>query len=165
MRHLLPESFWRARPTSANHPPSIALHSSGNATTTRATFTLVGRDVDGQDDIYRLYFLVNSSPRTEPNSCHGFYDRISNAIYLYNDALTVAMGPITPGSGDVLQNGQCSVQGSSSSVVAGSGTDFTMRIGIELKGAFASRQKVYAWAKDSGRLDSGWVETATWRIQ
>ena len=40
------------------------------------------------------------------NTCHGFYDGASNGIYLYNDALTALLGPLTPGTSGTLQNGQ-----------------------------------------------------------
>ena len=59
-----------------------------------------------------MYFLVNPTPSIPQNTCHGFYDRATNGIYLYNDALTVLLGPLTPGTSGTLQNSQCVVYGS-----------------------------------------------------
>ena len=87
-----------------------------NPTVSPQTFTFTGRDQDGYGDIARMYFLINGSATTTLNICYGYYDRPTNAIYLYNDALTGVLGPITPGAGGNLQNAQCTVDGSASSV-------------------------------------------------
>ena len=45
----------------------------------------IARDIDGGVDIARLYFLVASTAAPTAGGCHGFYDRATNGLYLYND--------------------------------------------------------------------------------
>ena len=47
------------------------------------TFTFTGRDANGFADIQRFYFLVKGYASIPAGSCHGFYDRPSNAIFRY----------------------------------------------------------------------------------
>src|SRR5262249_18779015 len=108
-------------PVSPPTPPSVVSGTPSVSTITPQTFTFTGRDPDGYSDIYRMYFLVNPTAEIPVNTCHGYYDRASNGLYLYNDALTVAMGPLTPGSSATLQNGQCVVYGSSSVLLSAAG--------------------------------------------
>jgi hypothetical protein len=144
-------------------PPSVVSGTPANPTTTPQTFTVTGRDPDGYADILRVYFLINTDPVTGPNICHGYYERPSNTLYLYDDALVNATGPLAPGSPSTLQNSQCIVYGSSSSLVSATGTDVTLNIGLGLKrGYSASQKKVYFWVKDNENHDTGWVKTGTW---
>jgi hypothetical protein len=129
----------------------------------RQVFSVTGRDADGYDDIYRIYFLVNTTPTTAANGCHGFYDRNLNAFFLYDDALKVAMGPLYPGSQGVLENSRCIVQGRSSSLVSASGTEVDINLGLQLKGAVSSDEKVYFWVKDEESHETGWLAAATWK--
>jgi hypothetical protein len=132
-------------------------------TASAQTFTFTARDPDGFADIYMVYFLVNPSPNIPTNTCHGFYNRIANAFYLYNDGLSSALGPITPGTSSSLQNSQCILYAASSSLVSASGTDLTITISIGLKSAFATTsQNVYLWIKDTQGHDTGWVQTSAW---
>ena len=62
------------------------------------TLTATGRDPNGFADINRVYFQVYGNSSVPVNSCHGMYDRALNAFYLYNDALTILQGPLTPGA-------------------------------------------------------------------
>src|SRR5205814_2357506 len=119
-------------------------------TTTPQTFTFTGRDPDGFADILRIYFLINTSPSIPTNTCHGFYDRSSNGLYLYNDTLSSLMGPLTPGAAGQLQNSQCVVNGATSALVSAAGTDLTFKLGLSLQGAYlGTNQNVYLWVKDN----------------
>jgi uncharacterized membrane protein YqaE (UPF0057 family) len=150
-------------PTVASPAPSVVSGSPTSTTSVSQTFTFVGRDAAGYSDIYRIYFLINSSPTIPANTCHGFYDRPSNTLYLYNDAVTAAMGPLTPGSSSVLQNSQCRLNGATSQVVSTSGTDITLNIGLTVLGSYVgTSHNVYLWVKDSQGIDTGWVQTGTW---
>lgn len=126
------------------------------------TFSFAGRDPNGFADIYRIYFVVNPSAGTPQNTCHGFYDRASNGIYLYNDAMTAVTGPLVPGAAGTLFNTQCQIHGDGSSV-ASSGTDVVLNLKMRLLGTYGSTSKgVYLWVVDMSGLGTGWVQTATW---
>jgi hypothetical protein len=113
--------------------------------------------------ISRLYFLVNSTATIPVNTCHGFYDRASNSVYLYNDPLTALLVPITPGGSGSTANNQCSIDAAGSKVVAAPGTDVVVDLKMTLLGTFGSASKsVYIWVQDNGGLGTGWVQTGTW---
>jgi hypothetical protein len=119
-------------------------------------------DGNGHADIFRIYFLVDTAPSTSAGGCHGFYDRASNGIYLYNDALTAVTGPIIPGAAGTIQNGQCAIDGAASSVTA-SGIDVVLNLNITRHGAYASGAKtLYFWVKDSANNDTGWIVGSNW---
>jgi len=150
-------------PLAAPQPPAVI---SGTPTATNVspqTFTFTGRDPNGATDMGRMYFLVNSSPTIPQNVCHGFYDRPSNGLYLYNDSITVLMGPLTPGSSGSLQNTHCTIYGTGSALVSAAGTDLVVNIRIGLTGLFSLKtQKVYLWIVDNAQTGTGWVQTSTW---
>ena len=149
--------------TTANNPPSVVSGSPTSSTTASQTFTFVARDPDGYGDIYRIYFLVNPNSTIPANTCHGYYDTSTNAFYLYNDGLTVAQGPLTPGSSASLQNSQCTLNGTGSTIVSTTGTDITLTTGLTLSSAYgASAKNVYLWVKDKESHDTGWIQTGSW---
>jgi len=146
-----------------NVPPTVVSGTPANPTTTPQTFTFTARDANGSANIDRIYFLVNTTPNVPVNSCHGFYDRATNAIYLYNDAVTVLQGPLTPGAGGILQNSQCGVNGPASALVSGAGADLTISLNLSLLGNYGViTQNVYIWVTDRESNGTGWVKTSTW---
>jgi hypothetical protein len=147
------------------HYPAVVSGTPAVSSVTPQVFTFTGQDLDGYGDIDTIYFEVNTWPSAAPNSCHGFYKRAQNAFYLYNDALTVLMGPLSPGTPATLQNSRCVVYGSSSSVVSASGFNLVINVGLGLQGPYAgTRQNVYLWVKDNEGRDTGWVETGAWNL-
>lgn len=148
-----------------NVAPTVVSGTPTTSTTTPQTFTFTTRDANGSANIDRIYFLVNTTPDVPVNSCHGFYLRATNGIYLYNDALTVLLGPLTPGSGGILQNSQCAINGTTSALVSGAGTDLTISLGMSLLGGYAAvSQSVYIWVIDKESNGTGWVKTSTWGV-
>jgi predicted lipoprotein with Yx(FWY)xxD motif len=146
---------------SVGQPPAVVSGTPSNATASPQTFVFTARDPDGFADIAYVYFLVNGNPTIPQNTCHGYYSRATNGLYLFNDALTAAYGPLTPGSSGVLQNSQCLVYGSGSSVVA-SGTDLILTMTFGSQGNYVNGKNVYLWVKDNEGHDTGWVQTGSW---
>jgi hypothetical protein len=147
-----------------SQPPVVLPGTPVNPTGSPQVFEFKGRDPNGYTNIFRLYFVVNNIPGVSVNGCHGFYDQLSNALYLYNDSLTGLIGPVVPGTQSVLQNSQCRIDGASSSIPFAAGTDLTVRVGISLLGSFgASNQNVYVWVKDQQNQDTGWWQVAVWK--
>lgn len=144
-------------------PPTLVSTSPASPTGSPQAFTVVARDTNGFTDISRIYFQVYSSPTVPANSCHGFYDRASNALVLYNDALTVALGPLTPGGAGTVSNSQCTLNAATSTPVTASGTDLTVTFGLSLNGTYGLvQQKVYFWVTDAAATGTGWVQGSTW---
>ena len=154
-----PISSWNNRP---NSPPSISPLSSlpaGNPLTFNNTIS----DPDGANDINRIYFLLARNPNVTTGSCHGFYDRAQNAVYLYNDDLTVLLGPITPGTPNRLQNSQCAVN--SPYPVVSTSQVLSWWTNITRQGSYRTDDlNMYLWAVDNAGAGTGWVRSATWSL-
>ncbi|MBL8240042.1 MAG: hypothetical protein JNM66_21655 [Bryobacterales bacterium] len=145
-------------------PPILAAATPSASSTVTQTFSATARDPNGFADLSRIYFLVNDSPTIPSGSCHGFYDRATNSILLYNDALSAVSGPITPGTSGTVQNSQCAVNGASSSVTA-SGTDLVLNLNITRQGAYATGAKtLYFWVVDNANAGTGWIAASTWTL-
>ena len=157
---VVPEFVWKRQPS--NHPPTVVSVLPAITSVPSQTFTVIGRDPDGHGNIFRMYFLVSATPVPSRNTCHGFYDRATHEIYLYDDELKVAMGPLFPGSTGVLQNSQCSIDGSLTSVSETSETELTMSIGLLLKESYRSKQQVYFAMNDIDQHNTGWIQTGNW---
>jgi hypothetical protein len=150
---------------SGPQPPAVVSGTPVNPVGSPQTLTLTGRDANGATDISRVYFLLNGTATIPANVCHGFYDRTVNGVFLYNDALSVLQGPLTPGSGGAIRNSQCEISGSTTALVSSSGTDLVLQLGMKLQGPFATgTQKVYLWVVDAGGNGTGWVQTGTWTM-
>jgi hypothetical protein len=147
----------------SNVPPTIVSGTPNLPVGSPQNFTFLARDLNGVSDIYRLYFLVNTDSSIPQNTCHGLYDRQTNSVYLYNDALTAPIGPLTPGASGKIENSQCVINGPASALYLNTGNDLGLKLDIGLKGSFASKShKVYLWAQDLQNSGTGWVQTATW---
>ncbi|HEU0122002.1 MAG TPA: FG-GAP-like repeat-containing protein [Bryobacteraceae bacterium] len=143
--------------------PTVVSGTPTNPTSSPQTFSFTVRDLNGSADINRVYFLINPTPTIPVNTCHGLYDRATNALYLFNDSLTAVSGPLVLGTSGTIQNSQCSVDGLTSALISGAGTDVTFNLGMSLRGGFASStQNIYIWVVDKGNSGTGWVKTGTW---
>jgi hypothetical protein len=124
-------------------------------------FTATYRDTDGFADI-RTARLVMGSSTALNNNCAIELDRVRNQMFLYNDAGTALLGPVTPGSSSVLQNSQCSIQGTGSSVSwASERNELIWYVNV----SFNTRplRNVYLSVTDLSGLGSGWKTVGTWR--
>ena len=127
-------------------------------------FLITARDANGASDINRIYFLVNSDTSIPINSCHGFYDRASNAIFLYNDNLTALTGPLTPGAAGTIQNTNCAINGAVS-YVSQTSTDVVVNLNITRQSTFATGTKnLYVWITDNANTGTGWQLASAWTI-
>jgi len=142
--------------------PAIISVTPSTAATASQAFSATIRDPNGFATISRVYFLVNSTPNVPSNTCHGFYDRGQNAVFLYIDGLIGLAGPLVPGSATVIQNSQCALSGTGLSV-SGSGTDLALALEINKKVPFLPGGKnLYFRAVDQDNLGTGWQQGATW---
>ena len=138
-----------------NQPPTLTAPAPiPNLTGANQSLTATVTDLNGASDISRIYFLLNADISIPQNSCHGFYDRATNAVYLYNDALTALEGPLTPGSGNAIGNTRCQINGPSTGVLAGP-SSLQLTLGWTRK--TSAPAKLYLWAVDSQSAGTGWV--------
>ncbi len=121
------------------------------------------RDGNGFGDIKIIYFLMNLEPNIPKNTCHGYYERDTNAFFLYRDNLESPMGPLKPGPDGKLENSQCVIYAANSGIASTAGSELTIRLGFEMKGEQAARyQNFYLLAKDNAMAETGWVRTGGW---
>src|SRR5450755_4040670 len=97
------------------------------------------------------------------SGCSMTYSNGSNGLYLASDNRTSWLGPLTPGSSGTLQNSQCTLYGTGSSVSI-SGTQLTMTVSLSFTAAFAGTKGVYLWASDSAGDSTGVLEMGNWTV-
>lgn len=137
-------------------PTNVSISpSSGTLGTAAITLTSVYDDADGYGDIRYCYLLVNDS-LGQSNAVVALFDRMTNRVYLKNDAGTSWGTGYTPGSAVVLQNNQCFLRVAETSAV-GAGSSFTVNWRIALKEPFATKAlNAYMYVRDYGSFTDGW---------
>ncbi len=98
-------------------------------------------------------------PDGSANSCYVTYAPGTNLLYLENNAGNGTTS-ITPGSG-TLSNSQCTINGSSSSVVL-SGTTLTLNLAVTASSTYTGIQDIFMYASDNSLANTGWVNKGTW---
>lgn len=145
-------------------PPTLPAVSPTTSSTATQTFALTARDPNGVPDLQRIYFLIGTNTTVPAGGCHGFYDRASNAVYLYNDTLSALSTALTPGSGATIQNSQCRINGSATTVST-TLTDIVLNLNITRQGSYATGAKnLYVWVTDTAGPGTGWLTAATWSL-
>nr|MDQ2899903.1 hypothetical protein [Acidobacteriota bacterium] len=111
-------------------------------------------DPDGGADLNLVYILFNTSPSLV-NACAAAYDQPNNALYLFNDAGTGLLGPLTRGGAGSVSNSRCTLNAAGSSVLPGP-TDLKVNFNFSFKPAFVGTKNIYLSASDLGGLvDAG----------
>ena len=125
------------------------------------TFALRYSDTAGLSDLAVLWVWFNASFATSSsNSCLAYYDNATDLVYLLNDAATLWMSGYR-GSGATLQNSQCSIQ-LSGTTVTGSGNTLTLTLPVVFKPAFAGPKTIFMYAANVTGTSSGWQTLGTW---
>ena len=145
--------------TLGNRPPTAASVTPSTGTGLNATLALAYSDADGFADLNPVYTLISGALDAR-NACYVIY-YASNALYLVSDNAQTTLGPITPGSSGSVQNSQCTLNGTGSSV-ATSGNNLTLNLALTFKAGFTGTKTVYMQAQDVAGASSGWVSKGTW---
>ena len=142
-------------------PPSAVSVTPSSGSGPAQTFAFLYSHPNGYAAISSVSVIVNST-LTRAGGCSLLYYRGSNTLYLQNDPATAWLGPITPGQSGALQNSQCTVNATTSSV-AGSGTNLSVNLALNFTPSFAGNKYTYMEVFD-GVQDSGWVQRGTWNV-
>ena len=105
--------------------------------------------------------LINHDPDGRM-ACYVYFDRASNSFLLVNDAGDKTTR-IARGAAAHLENSQCDLDGSASSVEA-SGNQLTMRVSLAFKHPFSGKMNVYLYSDDTGGKSTGFQKAGTWLI-
>ena len=145
-------------PTLGTLTPSVLT----SASATAQTFTAIYSDADGYANIKQTYLKVHNTA----NGIYLRYNRLTNKLYLYNDAGTATVGNCTPGGAGRLTNTQGSLN-CAATTVAVSGNNLTVKWNIAPKAAFvaATKKNVYTYVRDMSNLTAGWTDRGDWTIK
>jgi len=147
---------------------AVASVSPPRGTGTGQQFVLTVTDSNGIGDLGVVNLLINRFLDGR-RACYLAYSQPDGMLYLVDDAGD-AGGPFAGqmrlnGSNLGVQNGQCSVNGSGSTVSYSANT-MTLTLNVSFAGAFAGNQVVYAAGRDrSGGNNTGWQSVGTWTVQ
>ena len=157
-------SGWQQRGTwtVANFAPEALSVTPSSGSGTAQTFQFAFRDGDGHTQLQWVYALIHSS-LVPSNGCYLRYTRADNTLWLRSDDGTAWLGPVTPGASSTLENSQCRIVASASSVT-GSGLNLTVSARLEFKGGFAGAKNVWLNAIDATNQTSNWQLRGAWTV-
>ena len=150
---------WTPNPVST--PPSVIPMTPSSVYGNSQVLSLQYWDANGYTYLQAVDMIVNVS-LNPADACYTLYYPASQTLYLAKDDVSGWLGPITPGGTGTLQNSQCSISASKSSV-SGLGTTLTLNLAVTLQPSFVGFQRVYGWALDNANISSGpWATVGTW---
>ena len=97
-------------------------------------------------------------------SCTVDYTPGSNQLWLLMDDASGWLGPMTPGSAGTLQNSQCTLNGTGSTVNL-SGPTLTLNLALSFQSAFQGTKNIYMQAGNQAGLTSDYAAKGTWTVQ
>ncbi len=125
-------------------------------------FTFKYGDLNGYSDL-NFGLALFQSQLVASNACYVIYNRPAAAFYLINDAGTVALGPVAPGSSGTVENSQCLLSGTGSSA-AGSGNILTLNISLTFKVSFTGPKTIFVDAIDAAGHTSDMQPRGAWTV-
>jgi hypothetical protein len=127
----------------------------------RQAFTTSYTHADGVAHIAtaRLLFNHYADGRT---ACYVYYDRASTSFLLVNDS-GEGTTRLARGNAEHLENGQCVLDGSASSVIE-SGNQLTMTVSIAFKQPFSGQMNAYLFSDDTSGNSTGFQQRGTWEV-
>jgi hypothetical protein len=131
------------------------------------TFSVTVTDNNGFADLSVVDVIVNSV-LDGTRACYFAVvpaSSTSGYVYLVDDAGDggyVAGSPMPVPSGSSLQNSQCTIVGTDSSV-AGNGNTLSVRVAVMFAPGFAGNNVVYVAARDNTQ-NTGWQAMGTWNV-
>ena len=144
--------------TVAAPAPSADSVSPNSSSGSSQVFTFVYSDTQNAANLSAVALLFNTSVAFT-NACYVVYDPLGGTVALQTDD-ALGSGSKAVGSSSVLQNSQCQV-GATSSSIAGLSQVFT--ISITFKAAFNGLKNIYMYASE-GTLNTGWVQRGTYLV-
>uniref|UniRef100_Q02BC3 DUF11 domain-containing protein n=1 Tax=Solibacter usitatus (strain Ellin6076) TaxID=234267 RepID=Q02BC3_SOLUE len=134
----------------------------GSGSGSSQTFALQYSDTAGASSFSTAWAWFSATFGSAANSCMIYYDRAATTLYLINDAGTQWL-PGTPGAAATLQNSQCSINLTGTSVALASNT-LTLNLALTFKPAYAGAKNIYMYGADAS-TNSGWQTRGTWTAQ
>ncbi len=127
------------------------------------TLSSVHRDLDGVNNI--SYAMISVGATTSAvNVLRGYYNAVSNKLYLRDDANSAWLGGFAPGSANVIANSQGKLD-CALTTVGKQGNDLTIGWRLIANAGWAgTTQKVFLFVRDKDTNSDGWDQPGTWQI-
>lgn len=156
--------YWMARYYGIERPnvaPSAVSVTPSSGAGRTQTLSFLFSDPNGSSDL-RVALLVINPILSAAASCHVYFDRASNSVYLMNDIATAWFGPANLGAATTLQNGRCAVHTGSSSTIQ-TGNNLTLNLSFTFLPPSGTRT-VFMYTQDRAGFGSGWQQRGTWTV-
>lgn len=141
-------------------PPTAFSVTPSSGTGATQQFTFVWSDPAGFADIPAAAVLFNTG-LSGPSACFFIVDSVNrNFLFAADNGSSWTTLPI--GSASSLQNSQCVLNGSGSSLT-GSGNTLTLRVTINFKTAFAGSKSIFLWVENAAGTTS-WKNMGGWTV-
>ena len=141
-------------------PPDVTTLSPFTGTNTSQAFAVTASDPNGAADIALVYILLNNYLGA-PGACYAEYNNQTNQFRLLNDSGSTWLGPVSAGSGPVLENSQCTLN-PATSFASASGNTVTANYALSFTAAFSGQKHIYILANDNERATSNWYIYGDW---
>jgi sugar lactone lactonase YvrE len=154
-----PMATWNV-PGAAPTGPAVAGMTPARSASTGQTYTFTFTDTNGYADLAVLDVLINNS-LDGIAACYVAFaptSATSGELYLVDDAGDggyASGSPIALPSSSTLENSQCTINGSGSSVTA-TGSTLTLNLAIAFSASFTGNQVFYVAARNNSSGNSGW---------
>jgi hypothetical protein len=125
-------------------------------------FTFQYSDTAGAASLQTLYVYFSATLGSAVSSCFLYYNVAANQIELLQDNGATWLVS-TPGAAATLQNSQCSLNVTNTSVVR-NGNALTLNLGMTFFPAYAGAKNIYMYATDVSGSNSGWQQRGTWTV-
>lgn len=154
--------IWTVPGSALTSPAVVSMSPQRGSGSGPQLFTFQFYDADGYQDINVLNILVNDWLDGR-QACYLAYVRPLNGVYLVNDAGNALLPFLPLGSVGTVENSQCVVYATGSSVSA-SGNYLTLTLNLGFKGGFGGNRVFYVAARDVAEHNSGWQAMGTWTV-
>jgi hypothetical protein len=151
---------WAVPGGAAPTGPAVGGMSPARSITTGQTYAFTFTDTNGFADVAVADMLINNS-LNGIGACYVAFvptSATSGQLYLVDDAGDggyASGSPMALPSGGTLQNSQCTISGTGSSVAA-SGNTLTLNLALTFSSGFAGDQVFYLAARNNSTGNSGW---------
>jgi glucose/arabinose dehydrogenase len=140
--------------------PAVGAVTPASGSGTSGSFQMLISDTAGYRDIAAVEMIIGLSTA---QSCYVRYERISNLLWLTNDASNLFTGPVTPGTAGTLSNSQCSLN-AAPATVSGTGNTLIVTVPLTFTGPFEGAKLIYLWAASTGGQNTGYQQVGTWTV-
>jgi subtilisin family serine protease len=151
--------------TVVNQPPQVGTLTPSSGTSApnqTVTFTSAFTDANGWQDIRYVFFLINNAI-SEVNCFSAYYNRVTNQLFLQNDAANNYLGGFAPGSNNTIENSYARLN-CASTTVSGSGNTLTVTWSVTFKSPFTGTKSMCLIAGDETFYEFTWILKGNWTI-